>query len=144
MNSVKTFAWLTLLLPLAGTLVNALGYKIFKGKTPGYIGTLFLAASFGCAIAMLSALLGLHEEERQVRAVAWDYAVLGGDGAKSTVDVQLTLSVRYCTCEATHSAAAGIGPQKSRFSTIITSSSRCASSLSATRRVRPPRSGGAP
>jgi NADH-quinone oxidoreductase subunit L len=93
MNSVKTFAWLTLLLPLAGTIVNALGYKIFKGKTPGYIGTLFLAASFGCAIAMLSALLGLHEEERQVRAIAWDYAVLGGDGAKSTVDAQLGLLV---------------------------------------------------
>ena len=93
MNSVKTFAWLTLLLPLAGTLVNALGYKIFKGKTPGYVGTLFLAASFGCAIAMLLALLGLGEEERQVRAIAWDYASLGGEGARSTVDVQLGLLV---------------------------------------------------
>jgi NADH-quinone oxidoreductase subunit L len=92
MTDVKTFAWLTLLLPLAGTLVNAFGFKVFKGRAPGYIGTLFLAASFGCAIAMLSALLGLAEEERQVRAIAWDYAVVAG-GEGQTVDVQLGLLV---------------------------------------------------
>jgi NADH-quinone oxidoreductase subunit L len=92
MTDLKTFAWLTLLLPLAGTIVNALGFRIFKGRTPGYIGTLFLAGSFACAVAMLLALQGLGEEERQVRAIAWDYArIAGGEG--QTVDAQLGLLV---------------------------------------------------
>ena len=39
MTSVKTFAWLTLLLPLAGCVVNGLGYRVLRGRTPGYVGT---------------------------------------------------------------------------------------------------------
>jgi NADH-quinone oxidoreductase subunit L len=70
MTATKTAAWLCLLLPLAGTLVNALGFRVFKGKVPGYIGTLFLAGSFAAAVAMFFALQGLGEEERQVRAIA--------------------------------------------------------------------------
>ena len=41
---------------------------------------------------MLLALLGLGEEERQVRAVAWDYAVVAG-GEGQNVDAQLSLLV---------------------------------------------------
>src|SRR5687768_14394669 len=92
MTDVKTFAWLTLLLPLAGTIVNALGFRILKGRTPGYVGTLFLAGSFAAAVAMFFALQGLGEEERQVRAIAWDYAsIAGGEGQR--VDAQLGLLV---------------------------------------------------
>ena len=57
---------------------------------------------------------------------------------------QLTLSVRYWTCDATHSAPAGIGPQNRRLRTIMSARSAWASSVSARRRPRPPRSGGAP
>jgi NADH-quinone oxidoreductase subunit L len=93
MNSVKTFAWLTLLLPLAGTLVNALGFRILgRSRLPGVIGTAFLAASFACAILTLLALLDLGADERQVRAVAWDLAVVGvGEGQR--FDAQLSLLV---------------------------------------------------
>ncbi|MDQ3740599.1 MAG: NADH-quinone oxidoreductase subunit L [Actinomycetota bacterium] len=81
MTSVKTFAWLTLLFPLAGCVVNALGYRVLRGKLPGYVGTAVLFASFVCAVLMLFALQDLGEEERHVRAVAWDYmATTGFDG----------------------------------------------------------------
>jgi NADH-quinone oxidoreductase subunit L len=85
MTSLKTFAWLTLLLPLLGTIVNGLGFRLLRGRVPGYVGTAVLFASFGCAIGMFAALQGLGEEERHVRAVAWDYAATAG------VDAQLSL-----------------------------------------------------
>lgn len=92
MDSVKTFAWLTLLLPLAGTLVNALGFKIFRGKAPGLIGTVFLLASFVSAVLTLFALQDLAAEERHVRAIAWDLAnVQVGDGQR--LDAQLGLLI---------------------------------------------------
>jgi len=81
MTSVKTFAWLTLLFPLAGCIVNALGYRVLRGKLPGYVGTGVLFASFVSAVLMLFALQDLGEEERHVRAVAWDYmSTVGFDG----------------------------------------------------------------
>jgi NADH-quinone oxidoreductase subunit L len=86
MTGVKTFAWLTLLLPLAGTLVNALLYRT-RSKLPGVVGTLALAGSFACSVLMLLALVDLPAEERQVRAVAWDYAATTG------LDAQLSLLV---------------------------------------------------
>ncbi|HEX8121320.1 MAG TPA: NADH-quinone oxidoreductase subunit L [Solirubrobacteraceae bacterium] len=81
MTSVKTFAWLTLLFPLAGCIVNALGYRVLRGKLPGYVGTAVLFASFVSAVLMLFSLQDLAVEERHVRAVAWDYmATTGFDG----------------------------------------------------------------
>jgi NADH-quinone oxidoreductase subunit L len=74
MNSVKTFAWICLLAPLAGSIVNALLYKVAKGKTPGFIGTAFLLVSFVAAVITLVSLQGLGEEERQVEAIGWDLA----------------------------------------------------------------------
>ena len=92
MQSVKTFAWLTLLLPLAGAILNGLGFRLFKGRLPGIIGTLALLGSFVCAVLMFFALQDLGEEERQVRAIAWDYAsVVVGEG--QTLDAKLGLLV---------------------------------------------------
>jgi NADH-quinone oxidoreductase subunit L len=88
MTDVKTFAWLALLLPLAGTIINGLGFRALgRTKLPGVIGTLALAGSFVCAILCALALQDLGEEERQVRAVAWDYARTVG------IDAQLSLLV---------------------------------------------------
>ncbi|HEX2087726.1 MAG TPA: proton-conducting transporter membrane subunit, partial [Solirubrobacteraceae bacterium] len=81
MTSVKTFAWLTLLFPLAGCVVNALGFRLLRGRLPGYVGTGVLFASFACAVLMLVALQDLAAEERHVRAIAWDYmSTVGFDG----------------------------------------------------------------
>jgi NADH-quinone oxidoreductase subunit L len=82
MTDVKTYAWLVLLLPLAGMLVNGLGFRIWRGKASGYIGTLALAGSFVSAILMLFALQDLGEHERHVSAVAWNYANTVGVDAK--------------------------------------------------------------
>jgi len=88
MDSVELYAWLTLLLPLAGTLVNAVFFRATgRGRIAGVIGTLALAASFVCSLLMAFALQDLGAEERQVRAVAWDYAQTVG------VDAQLALLV---------------------------------------------------
>jgi NADH-quinone oxidoreductase subunit L len=90
MTDVKTYAWLVLLLPLAGTLVNALGFRIVgrRPRTAGYIGTLALAASFVSAVLLLLALQDLPEQQREgVRAIAWNYASTVG------VDAQLGLLV---------------------------------------------------
>jgi NADH-quinone oxidoreductase subunit L len=87
MTTVKTFAWICLLAPLAGSIVNALLFRVTRGKTPGIIGTLFLFISFAAAIVTLVALQGLDEGERQVQAIAWDLANTVG------VDAQLGLLV---------------------------------------------------
>ncbi|HVF79484.1 MAG TPA: proton-conducting transporter membrane subunit, partial [Solirubrobacteraceae bacterium] len=87
MNSLKLFAWCTLLFPLAGCVTIALIGRRLPGRGPGYVGSLALALSFASAIATLLKLLDQPHEEQQVVAVAWDYAVSAG------VDAQLSLLV---------------------------------------------------
>ena len=87
MTTVKTFAWLCLLAPLAGSILNALLFRVARGRIPGVIGTFFLFVSFVAAVVTFVALQDLGEEERQVRAIAWDIANTAG------VDAQLTLLV---------------------------------------------------
>jgi NADH-quinone oxidoreductase subunit L len=81
---MQTSAWLILLFPLAGTIVNGLGYRVLPGKTVGWIGTAAIAGAFVCAILTFLALQDRGEEERQVVYVAWDYAnTVGVDGKLS-------------------------------------------------------------
>ena len=87
MEAVKTFGWMVLLFPLLGTLVISLGRKLLPGKAPGIVGTLAIGAAFVSAVLCLLELEGLPEEERQVVAVAWDYANTVG------VDAQLSLLI---------------------------------------------------
>ena len=87
MTAVKTTAWLVLLLPLFGTLVISLGRRFLPGKAPGWIGTLAIGGAFVCAVLTFINLEALGEEERQVRAVAWDYVRTVG------VDAQISLLV---------------------------------------------------
>jgi hypothetical protein len=47
---VETSAWLILLLPLAGTLVLSLGYRVWPARLVGAIGTLAIGASFVAAL----------------------------------------------------------------------------------------------
>jgi NADH-quinone oxidoreductase subunit L len=82
---MATAGWLILLCPLVGCLVVSLGYKVWRGKVPGIIGTLAIAGSFAASIAALITLEGRGEEERQVVVVGWDYATTAG------VDGQLSL-----------------------------------------------------
>ncbi|HEX7299490.1 MAG TPA: NADH-quinone oxidoreductase subunit L [Solirubrobacteraceae bacterium] len=81
---MQTSAWLILLFPLAGTLVNALGFRVLPGKAVGWIGTAAIAAAFVCSVLAFLALQDRGEEHRQVVYVAWDYAnTVGVDGKLS-------------------------------------------------------------
>jgi NADH-quinone oxidoreductase subunit L len=87
MTSLKLFAWLTLLFPLAGCVTIALVGRKLPGRGAGYLGTAALALSFASAVGTLLALLDQDHEHRQVVAAAWDYANSAG------VDAQLSLLV---------------------------------------------------
>jgi NADH-quinone oxidoreductase subunit L len=87
MTSLKLFAWLTLLFPLAGCVTIALLGSRLPGRAAGYLGTGALALSFASAVGALLSLLDQEHEHRQVVAVAWDYADSAG------VDAQLSLLV---------------------------------------------------
>src|SRR4051794_65183 len=81
---MQTSAWLILLFPLAGTLVNGLGFRVLPSKAVGWIGTAAIAAAFVCSVMTFFALQDRGEEHRQVVYVAWDYAnTVGVDGKLS-------------------------------------------------------------
>ena len=85
--SATTYAWLALAMPLAGSLVIALGWRALPGRTAGVIGTGALALSFALALAALLALLGQPVEERQLTSSLYDYAAGFG------IDIQLGILV---------------------------------------------------
>src|SRR3954453_1833428 len=87
MDSVKTFAWICLLAPLAGSILNALLFRVTRGRMPGYIATGFMVVSFGAAVVTLISLQGLDGDDRQVQTVAWDLANTVG------VDAQISLLI---------------------------------------------------
>jgi NADH-quinone oxidoreductase subunit L len=85
--SPTTSAWLTLAAPLAGCIVNALGFKVLRGRLPGIVGTLALAVSFVFAVITLFALQDKPEEGRQLVSSLYDYAVAG------TIDAKLSILI---------------------------------------------------
>jgi NADH-quinone oxidoreductase subunit L len=87
LTALKLFAWITLLAPLAGAVLLSLVGRRLPGRGAGYLATAALAVSFASAIAATVKLQGLGEEQRQVVAVAWDYANTVG------LDAQLSLLV---------------------------------------------------
>jgi len=85
--SPTSFAWIVLLLPLAGTLIVALGWRKLPGRTAGWIGTAAIAGAFAAAVGVLVSLEGRGEEDKQLVSVAWDYAKTVG------VDAELSILV---------------------------------------------------
>jgi NADH-quinone oxidoreductase subunit L len=76
--TATTWAWLVLLFPLLGSIVIGLGYRALPRKLAGAIGTLSIAASFGCGVAALLSLLGDEPEARHHASSLWDYASAAG------------------------------------------------------------------
>jgi len=83
--SIETFGWLVLAFPLGGMLLIGLTFRALPQKALGWIGTLAIALSFAASIGMLVKLEDLGEEERQVVAVAWDYARTVGVDAQFSI-----------------------------------------------------------
>src|SRR4051812_30954374 len=85
--SPTTAAWLALACPLAGAIVNGLGFKVLKNKAAGVIGTAALAAAFVFAVVAFLSLQGRDAEHRQLVSSLYDYAVTG------TIDAKLSILV---------------------------------------------------
>jgi NADH-quinone oxidoreductase subunit L len=83
--SPTTAAWLALACPLAGTIVNALGFRLLPGKLPGVIGTAALFGAFVFSVITLIQLQGHDAEHRQLVSSLYDYAVTGTIDAKVSI-----------------------------------------------------------
>src|SRR4051812_23452323 len=94
--SPNTAAWLALASPLAGAVINGLGFKVFKGKSSGVIGTGALALSFVFALIALFSLQGRDEEHRQIVSSLYDYAVTGSIDAKLSILVDPLSVLMMC------------------------------------------------
>ena len=87
--STTTWAWLVLLFPLLGTLINGLGYRRLGRGAAGAIGTAAIGLAFVCALGALFSLQGHDAEHRELVSSLWDYAVTGTSG----VDAKLSILV---------------------------------------------------
>jgi NADH-quinone oxidoreductase subunit L len=85
--SPTAFAWLVLLFPLLGSVVTALGYRVWPGRAAGWIGSGAIVLSFAASIGALLSLLGHPDSERQFSSTLWDYASAGGLDIKLNVFV---------------------------------------------------------
>ncbi|HEV3128903.1 MAG TPA: NADH-quinone oxidoreductase subunit L [Solirubrobacteraceae bacterium] len=80
--TTTTLAWLVLLFPLLGTVVIALGYRAWPGRTAGWIGTAAIGAAFAFSVAVLISLLGNDPSHRELTATLWNYDFSAGVDAK--------------------------------------------------------------
>jgi NADH-quinone oxidoreductase subunit L len=82
-----TYGWLVLAFPLAGFIINSLGFRKLPGRSPGWIGTAAIGLSFLASLGMLAMLLDHPVEERQLTSSLYDYASAAG------LDLQLNVLV---------------------------------------------------
>jgi NADH-quinone oxidoreductase subunit L len=85
--SATGYGWLVLAFPLAGTLVNGLGFRWLPGRAAGWVGTAAILLSFLSALGMLFQVLDVGTEERHFTSSLYDYASAGG------LDIQLNILV---------------------------------------------------
>jgi NADH-quinone oxidoreductase subunit L len=81
-------AWIVLLLPLLGSVVLGLGFRVWRGVTAGIIGTASVGLAFVFTLISLISLLGRDEEgTRQITSSLYEYVDVGG------VKVELSILV---------------------------------------------------
>ncbi len=69
------YAWLVLVFPLAGVLINAFfGYRLGR-RACGALATVAVALSFLWGVGILAGLLNLPAEAREVHLALWDWIV---------------------------------------------------------------------
>jgi NADH-quinone oxidoreductase subunit L len=76
--TATSWAWLVLLLPLLGSIVIGLGFKVLPAKVAGIIGTVAIGLAFACGIGALLCLLGEDPEGRHHASSLWTYASAAG------------------------------------------------------------------
>jgi NADH-quinone oxidoreductase subunit L len=85
--SATAYGWLVLAFPLAGTLINGLGFRRLPGRTPGWIGTAAITLSFLASLGMLVELLDVGGDKRHFTSSLYDYASAAG------LDIHLNILV---------------------------------------------------
>ncbi len=93
--STGAWGWLILGFPLAGSIVIALGWQGWRGRTAGWIGTAAIALAFVASIGALLSLLSKDPEQRSVVSSAFDYIQIAGVHVQLAVLVD-PLSVFMC------------------------------------------------
>ena len=66
----------------SGTILIAVGYARWPGRTAGWMATLAIALSFVFSVIAFIKLLGLSPDHRQLTSTLWDYDVSAGVDAK--------------------------------------------------------------
>src|SRR5918994_2195288 len=78
---------MVLAFPLAGALINGLGFKWLRGRSAGWIGTAAIFLSFLASVGMLVQVLDVGTEERHFTSSLYDYASAAG------IDIQMNILV---------------------------------------------------
>jgi NADH-quinone oxidoreductase subunit L len=76
--STTAWAWLVLLLPLAGSITIALSFRRTSWRFAGIIGTAAIGLAFLCGILALVELLGETPDARHHASALWEYASVAG------------------------------------------------------------------
>ena len=70
---------LVIAFPLAGSIVIALGWRVWPGRMAGWIGTAAIFASFVSAIAAMVMLQDRPEDSRELTSSLWYASAAGLD-----------------------------------------------------------------
>src|SRR5687767_8391582 len=89
------YGWLVLAFPLAGTVITALGWKVWPGRVAGWIATSAIGLAFLASIGMLLALLDREAEHRSLVSSLWTYVDTAGFNVDMAILVD-PLSVMMC------------------------------------------------
>ena len=76
--TATTFGWLVLAFPLAGSIVIALGFRQWRGRTAGWIASAAIGLAFASSIAALIDLQSRDEHARTVTSSLWTYFSTAG------------------------------------------------------------------
>jgi NADH-quinone oxidoreductase subunit L len=93
--SATAYGWLVLAFPLAGTLINGIGFRWLPGRASGWIGTAAITLAFAASIGMLVQLLDVGDSQRHFTSSLYDYASAAGLNIQLNILVD-PLSVFMC------------------------------------------------
>src|SRR3954447_13679792 len=76
--SATSWGWLVLAFPLAGMCASALGWRLLRGRTAGWIASGAILGSFVASIGAFVQLIDRPEEKRKLVDSAWTYVHTAG------------------------------------------------------------------
>src|SRR4051795_2897382 len=76
--STGTWGWLILAFPLAGSIIIALGWRGWAGRSAGWMGSLAIALAFASSIGAFVSMMAKDPDQRSVVSNAFDYIDIAG------------------------------------------------------------------